>query len=264
MFRRSLLTVIGIPILIIAALSFMPPAAQAEALTLFARQSADVDNVAANDLVDKKACLFRYGYFTDDGMNEAYTNQYGFIVSISGEDLRNYESKRGVWWGIRLATGLLIAEGEPLKRYSNFDIVDEKLSMGTLPLSLTMMRQLSDFNRSDIMTYWGLGFCFFLGFEQMECHVTKQTATTIDHFEWKDTCYRHSFAGHGLIGINWNVSEKFSLLCELRWTQGGKGRLERAQLSEQQILDGYEEVFEDFQHPDFNFTGASIDIGIKW
>jgi len=244
--------------------SFTPIVSKAEALNYYARQSPDVDDSTTNDLVDKRVCLLRYGYFTEEGMNEAYTDEYGFIVSIGGEDLINYEQKKGVWWGVRLETGLLMSEGEPLKKYSKFDKVDEKLSMFSLPLSMTMMRQLSDFNRSDVMTYWGLGFGFFLGFERMECHVTKQTTTSVYNYEWHDTCYRHSFAGHGLLGINWNVSEKFSFLCELRWTQGGKGRLERAELTEQQILNGFEEVFEDYQHPDFNFTGASLDIGIKW
>jgi len=46
--------------------------------------------------------------------------------------------------------------------------------------------------------------------------------------------------------------------------QGGKGRLKRKSLSSEELEQGWGEVFEEFQHPDFNFTGISLDIGVRW
>ena len=86
MFRKSILTVVGIPIFIAGVFSFTPRASHAEALDLFTEQAADPYAIKTNDLVDKKAVLLRYGYFSDDGMNEAYTNQYGYpcMVTVTG------------------------------------------------------------------------------------------------------------------------------------------------------------------------------------
>lgn len=252
------------PVLMAIVFTFTVLLSQAHAVALMAGQEAQVGDEWPDELIDKKGYIARFGLFTDDSMDEAYGNYGAFMFNIGGEDLKNYKSGRGVWWSVRSEAGMLIGSGEPLKWYNNYDIVDQSLEMVVVPASATILRQITDFKKSDFMTYWGLGIDFFLGFERMECYVTKEYAAGTAHYDWHDTCYRHSFAGHALIGLSWEIKEKFSLLCELRWTQGGKGRLKRAVLSEDQIMGGYDDVFADFQHPDFNFTGASVDIGVKW
>ena len=263
MLRKLISQLISIITLVILDAILLTSISQAKTHSLYANRGAEVNDLADTMSVERKALLCRYGYFIDDSMNDAYNNQFGFMFFGGGEGV-DKDKIDGRWSGGRVEFGLLMASGKPLKRYSNFEIVDESLKMVALPFSITIMSEFTDFNRSDFMTYWGLGFGFFFGFERMACHVTKETATVIEDFEWHDTCYRHSFAGHGLVGINWDVSEEFSFLCELRWTQGGKGRLKRAVLDKEAKEAGFEEVFADFQHPDFNFTGASLDIGVKW
>jgi len=57
---------------------------------------------------------------------------------------------------------------------------------------------------------------FFLGFERISCHVSKLDGSIEKNFEWVDTCYRHSFAGHFLIGAEWGAFGSYNMLWELR------------------------------------------------
>ena len=128
----------------------------------------------------------------------------------------------------------------------------------------TRIHEFAGTGEQTFVPYVGLGLGFFLGFERISAHIYKDQITGEPHSEWLDTCYRHSFAGHAVLGATIKKSKNFCYVGEIRWTQGGKGRLKRLTPSAEELAQGWGEAFEDFQQPDFNFTGLSIDVGVRW
>jgi hypothetical protein len=82
--------------------------------------------------------------------------------------------------------------------------------------------------------------------------------------EWHDTCYRQAFEGHALLGAQWKTGEHTAAIFEVRWTQAGRGSLKRGRFSQEEREQGADEVFAEFQHPNFRFTGVSVDVGVRW
>jgi hypothetical protein len=165
---------------------------------------------------------------------------------------------------IRPEMGFLFASGHPLQKDFDWKVVDSNLGMIVLAIGSTGIHEFNKEGERTFVPYIGLGLGFFLGFERISAHIYKDQVGGESHFEWHDTCYRHSFSGHALLGATLKRSDRFSYVGEIRWTQAGKGRLKRKPLSQEEIAQGWGEAFQDFQHPDFNFTGPSINIGVRW
>jgi len=226
--------------------------------------------VTIHEEKEEKEVLGRYELFTDDTMNEAYTNLFGPLWNIAIDSREETQFPNNNRHSIIMKTsgrgegGILIAKGDPLQKGSEFDVRESNLWMIAMPLGVTLFHNLGGGSDNSFTPYFGYGIDFFLGFERISDCVSKLDGVTEKEYEWVDTCYRHSFAGHILIGARWKRSKRYSMLCELRWTQGGKGRLKRRSLSPEEIEEGWGDVFAAFQHPDFNFTGVSFDVGVRW
>jgi hypothetical protein len=209
----------------------------------------------------------RYEYFVDDGMSEAYTHCFGLLFNhvtysrtntwLEGKDYGLLADIVG-----RGGAGILFASGTPLRNSSNFEVIDSDIFIIAMPVGITILHGLEAGTERSVVPYVGWGFGGVFGFERISGNVTR--AGTDEGFEWHDTCYRQSFTGHALLGLQWGGSGRYRGVVEARWTQGGKGRLKRGRFSAEDASLGWDEVFEEFQHPDFNFTGITLDVGLRW
>jgi hypothetical protein len=237
---------------------------------------------SANDLLNSKAAStdfkewelvytqlgVAYHYFTDDGMNEAYTGciSMPFRLTARGEKTPN-STDRGIKIfksGFQAETGLIFAVGKPLQKDPDWEIVESHLGLIAIPLFVSYIYRVVDDGSDSFAPYCGLGLGGFFGFERISANIYRQQLINEPHYEWHDTCYRHSFAGHACLGIYKKINEQYGLLFEIRWTQAGKGKLKRGTLSEEELDEGWGEVFDDFQHADFNFTGPSASLSLRW
>ena len=214
---------------------------------------------------EHKEGLAVYEYFVDEGMSEAYTHCYGLMFHWVTQSFSSFTplegggatNSRSV---IRGETGLIFAAGEPLQYGSDWVVDHSSLGMVAAPLSITFLYNLSRDGAEYFEPYFGMGFGGIFGFERISAKISRN----MEVFEWHDTCYRHSFEGHVLLGANKKISDRIRMVFELRWTQAGKGRLKRGEPSEEELDEGWGEVFQDFQQPDFNFTGVSASMGFRW
>jgi hypothetical protein len=221
--------------------------------------------VTEHEETEGQEVVARYHYFTDDGMSEAYTQCFGLMFNrvLYSRTNTRFEGKAS---GVieesvgRGDIGLLFAKGTPLRWSSNFEVVDSDLYILAMPIGITILNGLNSAREKSWAPYFGWGLGGIFGFERISGHVTR----FYEEFEWHDMCYRQSFEAHALIGVQWNTGASTAGILEVRWTQAGKGRLKRGRFSAEDEAAGWGDVFDEFQHPNFRFTGVSVDVGIRW
>ena len=210
-----------------------------------------------------------YRYFTDEGMSEAYTGcgELTFRFSARGMKILSLEQEevaKPFKSGLRGELGVLLTAGEPIQKDNDWEIMKSDLAMIAMPLAISYFYRLTDDPLDSFAPYCGIGLGGIFGFERISVHAYRPYMLDEVHYEWHDTCYRHSFAAHACFGIYKKLDEHFGLLLELRWTQAGKGKLKRGELGAEELEQGWGEVFDDFQHSDFNFTGPSVNVSLRW
>jgi hypothetical protein len=208
----------------------------------------------------------RYRYFADDGMNEAYTQCFGLLfnqvsfsrtmkkMGLGGPDIRLITNTVG-----RGEIGIMVSTGSPLRWSEKFEVIDSNLYLITMPAAITILHGLKS-GDAGFTPYFGWGLGGIFGFERLSGRVTRAN----QEVAWHDNCYRQAFEGHALLGAQWKTGERTAAILEVRWTQAGRGRLKRAAFTQEQREEGADEVFAEFQHPNFRFTGMSVDVGIRW
>lgn len=207
-------------------------------------------------LVENEEAMGFYHYLTDDGMNESYTQAFGMTVGAVGWDKGRSEFRAG--------SGFVFASGSPLQLNQDWTVVSSSLGTVAIPLSAGYAYRLSDGGEDSLIPYIGITAWWLWGLERISGHVTRERIGGEDIYEWNDTSYRHSFVGYVALGSHKKVSDQFSFVGEIRYAYGGKGRLKRRHLNEEEKEQGWEDVFRDFQHPNYRFSGFSASIGLRW
>ncbi len=208
----------------------------------------------------------RVHWLASESMSDAYRTCYSvWYQGTTREETRlrfaNQDSVVSNAGEARGEVGLLVAAGEPILWDDDWTINSADLFLLALPVSSTYLINLvSDERDQSPRLYIGFGLGLFWGIERLSAKIENQSSI----YEWHDTSFRWSFEGHALLGTARPIGDSASLVFELQWTQAGKGRLKRAELTAQQIADGWDEVFNDIQHPDFNFTGLNLSLGVRW
>jgi hypothetical protein len=226
----------------------------------------------------KKQILIYYLHPTDDSMKDTYKQLFGFSYQFvikdktihRDSDKKIIKEQRAEY---RAESGVILGSGEPLQWDPEFQIIDSYLAMIAVPAQMSFIYRLRNTRSASqveveevysFIPYLGLGLGGFFGFERIDVHAFREEIGGEVHYEWHDTCYRHSFAAHALLGSYGKISDKMDFVFEIKWAWGGRGRLKRAGLSGEELSQGWGDAFAAFQHSDFNFSGWSVAAGVTW
>lgn len=192
--------------------------------------------------------------FTGDQMKDAYGQMYGGLFQGG----RQFAS--GVSW--RIESGLLIAVGDPLFPDPSWEVESSSMQTAVVPLGGSVLYQFSGSEHGRTFSpYFGLGLDGYFGFERTSVKISRSPEGA---FDWNDTQYRQTFGVHAIVGMTFGLTENVRGLLEIRWTQGADGSSVDHSFSEEEINQGWLEVVEAVQRPDFNFTGLGVSLGARW
>lgn len=222
--------------------------------------------------------LVYYQYPTDESMMETYKHLFGFSYQLVIKDREIFrrpdkttiKEKRAEY---RFGIGMILGAGEPWQWDPEWQVTDSYLAMIAAPVQITALYRLRNTQSASheeieeahsFIPYFGLGLGGFFGFERISVNAFREEFGGEEHYEWHDTCYRHSFAAHALLGAYWKLSDNMDWVFEIKWAMGGRGRIKRADLSEEELSQGWGDAFGAFQHSDFNFSGWNVSAGVNW
>ena len=213
-------------------------------------------------LTERHQSVARVYWPATESMSEAYDLVYGaFYESLIRERKRLLHSSGDSTvtdsGEIRIEIGLVFAAGQPIQWDDDWDVEKADLSLLAIPFSTTPVFKLGGL-------YLGIGIGGFWGVERIDGKISRTSLAGTEEFEWHDTSFRWSFEGHALLGTAIELSKSMSMVVETQWTQAGDGRLKRAELTEEDVAEGWGEVWNDFQHSNFNFTGLAFSLGLRW
>jgi hypothetical protein len=244
-----------------AVLLFLPSLVLADTFAY-----ASLDSVIRGEyeyrFTEDHQALVRAYWPATEAMTEAYDLVYGaFYESLIRERTRlvhpGGDSTVTDSGELRMEIGLVFAAGQAIQWDDDWDVEKADLFLLAIPFSATPVLKLGGL-------YLGLGIGGFWGAERIEGKISRTSLAYTDEFEWHDTSFRWSFEGHALLGTVIELSKSMSMVLETQWTQAGDGRLKRAELTEEDIAEGWGEVWNDFQHSNFNFTGLAFSLGLRW
>jgi len=206
--------------------------------------------------------LVFYQHLSESTMREAYSFSGGFLFQgIKDISFEDYESLFRYIDAFRFEIGLIAAGGQAIKMNQDWNVEGDTLWAVAVPINVSIVTYLRDKQEHSLIPYLGCGAGGIFGFERIGMHVSMGEGFDEVHYAWHDTCYRQAFSAHVFAGITARVKGSFVLLMEVRFTQAGRGSIKRAKFGDRELQEGWGQVFEDFQHSNFCFSGFSANLG---
>ena len=171
----------------------------------------------------------------------------------------------GVGWlkgraGFRMEIGFLSRSGLPRSKNPKWNIEKSELGMFAIPINGTFLYRLRSGETPHLFSpYVGLGGGVYVGVENLEAKADYGG----NGFEGHSRAIRASGTVHALAGLEiGRIVGPISGVVEFRWTQAGDGSTTDFVPDDER--DEYNDtLFDAVKRSSFNFTGWSVEAGIR-
>ena len=164
--------------------------------------------------------------------------------------------------GWRIEGGYVQRKGRSRLGNSAWNVTESELSLNAIPLHASFLYRLRTTEEQHLLVpYVGIGAGTFLGIENLAA-----TATDTGNeggFEAHSRALRASGDIHVLLGTQMRFGMGVEGILEARWTQSTNGStVDLIKEEEQEDYDST--LFKAVRRSDFNFTGWSVELGLRF
>jgi hypothetical protein len=195
--------------------------------------------------------IIPYHSFTRSEMESGYDHYFGTVFDAVG--FRGH-------YGAMVEAGYLQRDGAPRLIESKATIISSALDMWAIPFGGAFLYSMKNYEASSrVHPYIGIGFSFLLGGEKLSVSA-KDLLERWNGYLWAT---RLAFAGRALAGAQIRLKDNLAAVVQAEWMQAGKGtRIDW--VTDEDKKDAEKYIYEQAQRPDFDFTGWSIAVGIRY
>ena len=147
---------------------------------------------------------------------------------------------------------------------SDWIVDDSWCKMNAIYMGFNVLYSFTGVSDSGLFKpYAGIGPVIWLGSERISADAWRRPAGVYESFHAELLGFGVSYGGCAMIGSDIRVTEKISILVELRGILGSSESM--AEIPEEEEEEDFNSsLYSVVARPDFNFTGWRFDIGFQW